>query len=136
MRVLNQIQGIIRRTYDLGSQPRVSEFLVTCPVLAIAATLIGLGIVEAAVRVMGMAPEVIPIRIGKQTVARLGEDAKAGKRRVARRRRQSLLQQVAAGSPWGYASSVSAPSDRSESPEESRLVSPWQRYDQGPLLHK
>lgn len=34
MHVLNEIQGIIRRTYDLGTQPRVSEFLVTCPVLA------------------------------------------------------------------------------------------------------
>jgi hypothetical protein len=34
MRVLNKLQGIIRRTYDLGSQPDVSEFLVTCPVAA------------------------------------------------------------------------------------------------------
>ena len=31
MRFLDRLQGIIRRTYDLGSQPSVSEFLVTCP---------------------------------------------------------------------------------------------------------
>ena len=31
VRVLNKLQGIIRRTYDLGSQPSVSEFLVTTP---------------------------------------------------------------------------------------------------------
>ncbi|MGI9263831.1 MAG: hypothetical protein ACR2QU_02805 [Gammaproteobacteria bacterium] len=40
MRVLNRLQGIIRRTYDLGSQPDVSEFLVTCPEAAA-----GLGLV-------------------------------------------------------------------------------------------
>ena len=34
MRVLNKLQGIIRRTYDLGSQPSVSEFIVTCPQVA------------------------------------------------------------------------------------------------------
>lgn len=34
MRLLNEMQGYIRRTYDLDSQPQVSDFLVTCPQLA------------------------------------------------------------------------------------------------------
>ena len=34
MRVLDELQGCIRRVYDLECQPQVSDFLVTCPEIA------------------------------------------------------------------------------------------------------
>ena len=34
MRLLNQLQQLIGRTYDLDAQPDVADFVITCPTLA------------------------------------------------------------------------------------------------------